>query len=128
MKVIIVQSIPQALELIEKRIHEVFPLLDNVTYESNFEKTLQIIPVDEELVVITSDMFHDDKDELFQRQEKDGSKLAEEIKKINPKAKVYVFSTYEPRPDYIDGFYHKIRMGDNTGNEIITIFMNLKLY
>jgi hypothetical protein len=128
MKVIVVQSISQALEMIEKKIREVFPLLDNVIYESNFEKTLQIIPTEEEIVVITSDMFHDDKDELFERQEKDGSKLAEEIKKINPKAKVYVFSTYEPRPEYIDGFYHKIQGGDNTGNEIIKIFMDLKLY
>jgi len=127
MKVIIVQSIPQALELIEKRIREVFPISDNVVYENNFEKTLQIIPTDEEVVVITSDMFHDDKDELFKRQEKDGGKLAEEIKKINPKAKVYVFSTYEPRYEHIDGFYLKTQKGSNTENEIIKIFLDLKL-
>lgn len=127
MKIMIVQSIPDALSVIEKRIKEVFPLLDNVIYEGSFEKALQVVPKDDDVVVITSDMFHDDKNELFTRQEKDGSKLAEEIKKINPKAKVYVFSTYTPRPHFVDGFFPKTQMGNNTGAEIIKIFLDLNL-
>ncbi len=101
--------------------------MDNVIYESNFEKTLRIIPKDEEVVVITSDMFHDLKDELFKSSEKDGSRLAMEVKKINPKAKVYVFSSYEPKMENIDGFFQKTQGGDNTATEIINIFYKLKL-
>lgn len=127
MMIIIVQSIPAALELIEGKIKNTFPSMDNVIYESNFEKTLRIIPKDEEVVVITSDMFHDLKDELFKSSEKDGSRLAMEVKKINPKAKVYVFSSYEPKMENIDGFFQKTQGGDNTATEIINIFYKLKL-
>ena len=127
MMIIIVQSIPAALELIEGKIKNTFPSMDNVIYESNFEKTLRIIPKDEEVVVITSDMFHDLKDELFKSSEKDGSRLAMEVKKINPKAKVYVFSSYEPKMENIDGFFQKNQRGGNTATEIINIFYKLKL-
>jgi hypothetical protein len=127
-KIIIVQSIPDALELIRKKIGVTFPHLDScVFYHSNFEKTLETIPKDEDIVVIASDSYHDEKDILFSRKEKDGSKLAEEIKKINPQAKVYIFSMYEPRSAYIDGFYQKSQMGNNTVNEMIDIFIDLGL-
>lgn len=124
MKIIIVQSIPQVLELIKKKIQEEpRALLSDIVFEGNFENTLKIIPKDQELVVITSEWFHDSKDELFKSSEKDASRLALEIKKINPKAKVYAFSSCEPKMNHIDGFFKKTQ----GGREIIDILKKLKL-
>ncbi len=127
-KVLIVQSIPYVLDLIKFRIKEVFPQLENmVSYHNDFEQTLVSFPEKGEVVVIASDSYHDSKNELFSEEEKNGSKLAEEIKKINPMARVYIFSTYQPNMDYVDGFYEKTNGGDNTLDEIVEIFYDLKL-
>jgi len=125
--VFIVQSIPVVLDLIKKKILTVFSAVDNVIYESNFEKTLSIIPKDKEIIFIASDLYHDADNILFSSQEKDGSKLAEEIKKINSLVKVYIFSTNKPRKEYIDGFFQKSKMGDRAGDEIVEIFYKLNL-
>lgn len=123
----IVQSIPDVLALIKKKIDKVFPNLDGrVSYHSNFEQTLLNVPKNNEIVVIASDSYHDE-DDFFEGEEKDGNKLAEEIKKINPQAKVYIFSTYAPRLEYVDGFYLKSKGGDNTVAEMIEIFYDLGL-
>jgi hypothetical protein len=114
--------------MIKEEIGKVFPRLSgHVFYESNFEKTLNMIPKDEELVVIASDTYHDEGDFLFKDYEKDGDKLALEIKKVNPRARVYIFSTYKPKPGNIDGYFPKSRMGDNTISEIVDIFAKLGL-
>jgi len=127
-RVMVVQSSPIVLELVKKRISAIFPhLRDYVSYQSNFEKTLEEIPKKGEIIVIASDSYHDDKNIRFLDEEKDGNRLAEEIKKINPEAKVYIFSMYEPRHGYIDGFYKKSHLGDNTLDEIIEIFIDLGL-
>ena len=127
-KIIIVQSIPDALELVRKKIGATFPHLDSrVSYHGNFEKTLETIPKDEAIVVIASNGYHDEEDNLFDANEKDGNRLAEEIKKINPQAKVYIFSIYKPRPEHIDGFYMKSQAGDNTVDEMINILIDLGL-
>jgi hypothetical protein len=125
--VFIIQSIPDALDLIKKKISIIFPDMHNIIYESNFEKTLTMIPVSDEIVVIASDYYHDDENIRFDRKEKDGSKLAEEIKKINSLAKVYIFSTYRPRKEYIDGFFLKSHHGDSVEDEIVEIFHKLNL-
>lgn len=127
-KIIIVQSIPMVLRLVRERIGWVFPELEDVVvYQSDFETTLNEIPQDGEFVVITSDQFYDESHVKFTAKEKDGNKLAEEIKKINPKAKVYCFSGYEPPLTHLDGLYHKSADGDNTVEEIVFIFMDLGL-
>jgi hypothetical protein len=127
-KVFVIQSIPYVLKLIKATIGIKFPHLnETVFYESNFEKTLEMIPQNEEIVVIASDGYHDDEDVRFKYEEKDGSKLAEEIKKINSKAEVYIFSSYEPRGKFIDGYFPKSTGGDDTLNEIVEIFKELKL-
>lgn len=127
-KVLIVQSIPYVLDLIKLRIEKTFPWLKNlISYYDNFEKVLAEFPKEEEVIVIASDSYHDLENELFSEAEKNGSKLAEEIKKINPMAKVYIFSIYRPKMDYIDGFYEKTNGGDNTLDEIVDIFLDLKL-
>jgi hypothetical protein len=127
-KIIIVQSNPLVLPLVQKTIQSTFPkLIEAVSYQSNFEKTLNEIPKKGELVVITSDMFYDTDNVRFPAKEKNSSKLAEEIKKINPAAKVYVFSMYKPKPEFIDGFYAKSQGSDNTLKEIVAIFWDLGL-
>lgn len=127
-KVIIVQSIPQALELIKKMVSHSFSNLNgSVLYESNFEKTLEIIPKTGDVIVIASDFYHDEKHVKFKREEKDGNRLAQEIKKINAQAKVYIFSTYEPKGEYIDGFYQKSEGGANTVEEMVGILFDLDL-
>ncbi|MFA6417213.1 MAG: hypothetical protein WCW61_03420 [Patescibacteria group bacterium] len=116
------------LPLVQKTIQSVFPKLnDVVSYQGDFEKTLKEIPKNGELVVITSDMFYDQDNVKFSGKEKNGSKLAEEIKKINHAAKVYVFSMYKPKPEFIDGFYPKSQGSDNTLQEIVAIFIDLGL-
>jgi len=127
-KIFIVQSNPDVLKLVREKIQSVFPELKNaVSYQGDFEKTLTEVPKDGELVVITSDQFHDKKNVKFSDQEKDGSKLAEEIKKINARAKVYVFSMYDPKPEHIDGFFKKSWGSNNTLEEMVGIFLSLGL-
>lgn len=127
-KIFVVQSNPRVLPLVQKTIQSAFPKLNEiVSYQGNFEKTLKEIPKNGELVVITSDMFYDEDNVRFPAKEKNGSKLAEEIKKINSQAKVYVFSMYKPKPEFIDGFYPKSQGSDNTLQEIVAIFIDLGL-
>lgn len=127
-KVVIVQSIPYVLDLIKLRIESVFPQLKNlVLYYNDFEQTLETFPKEGEVVVVASNSYHDQKNELFPKEAKNGNKLAEEIKKINSRAKVYIFSIYQPSMDYIDGFYEKTNGGDNTLDEMVDIFFDLKL-
>ncbi len=117
-----IDKIPQSV------LEWAFPRLkDLVLYCNDFEQTLATFPKEGEVTVIASDSYHDLKNELFSEAEKNGNKLAEEIKKINPMARVYIFSTYQPRMDHIDGFYKKTRDGDNTLDEIVEIFFDLKL-
>lgn len=127
-KIIIVQSIPYVLEMIKGLIDATFPNLgDRVIYQSDFEKTLAETPSDGDLVVIASDNYHDKEHHLVPKNEKNGNRLAQEIKKINPLAKVYIFSTDEPGREYIDGFYQKKNMGDDTLQELVDIFTDLDL-
>ncbi|MEI7452355.1 MAG: hypothetical protein WCK37_04125 [Candidatus Falkowbacteria bacterium] len=125
--IIIVQSVPDALEEVKKSIEIYLPKIENVIYQHNFEKTLAEIPNTGELIVIASDAYHDDDNKKFTAAEKDGSRLAEEIKKINPAAKVYIFSTYNPRLDFVDGHFLKSNHGDDVFVEILQIFRHLGL-
>lgn len=128
MKIIIIQSIPDALELVKSEINRAFPnLKDKVLYENDFERSLTLIPKDEEITVISSQVFHDREDILFTWQQKNGDRLAEEIKKINPKAKFFLFSSVGPVSDHVDDWFPKSPGSYNVAKEIIQIFIDLKL-
>jgi len=117
--IIIVQSLLDELEVVQKSIAGKFPeLAKEIVYNSNFESTLDLIPKDEEVIVITSNFFHDSQDIKYSGSEKSGNRLAQLIKEINPTAEVYVFAETEPRGSYINDFYKKKEYGD-LGEEII---------
>ncbi len=129
MKMLVIQSIPYVLELVREELNIAFPQLNGqVLYESEFEKSLEVVPKTQDLVVITSDFFHDKEDILFRREEKNSGRLAQEIKKINPRARVYAFSSCQPlSAEYLDGFFRKSSGGDNTLEEITKIVRELGL-
>ncbi len=131
MKIIIVQSNYLDTKKIEAGMSEYFPqLIDDIVYSGEFESTLDIIPKDEEIIVITSNMFHDLEDVKFTSHEKKGNNLARLIKEINPKSKVYLFSTIYPNPhekDYFDGHYEKTKNGWNIFEDIVEVFCDLGL-
>ncbi|MFZ4632525.1 MAG: hypothetical protein ACOYL8_05010 [Patescibacteria group bacterium] len=127
-KIIVVQSVPEVLDSVSWNVKYTFPQLkDRLIFQSNFEKTLAELPKYEEIVVIASDYYHDDEHILFERTEKNGDRLAAEIKKINPLAKVYIFSEYEPKLGNVDGFYLKSQWGGNATEKIIDVFLDLGL-
>lgn len=127
--IIIVQTALGSLESIKKSVGKNFPQLkEKILYDNNFESALTLIPKEGEVIVITSNFFHDKNDILFNQYEKNGNKMAEEVKKINPASKIYAFSTdYLEEDDHIDGFYQKIHGGWEDGHEIIEIFYDLSI-
>lgn len=128
MKIIVVQSTPNALNVAKQAIEKAFPNLNNVVYNSNFESTLKLIPKNEDVVVITSNMFHDDRDILLPSYEKDGNKLSEMVKQINKKAKVYLYSTgTSDKNNFIDFWFQKSGDGGNVRQELVGIFIYLGL-
>ncbi len=122
--VMIVQSNAAWIPILVNAISAKLPkLTDYLICTDNFEFALDLVPKEGELVVVTSEMFHDrvsvHKNRGNQKildSEKNADRLAEEIKKINPKAIVYVFSEFKPsKHDFLDGFIEKTQ-GDETAN------------
>ncbi|MFA6354989.1 MAG: hypothetical protein WCW65_01010 [Candidatus Paceibacterota bacterium] len=123
-KVLIVQSIPEWLGFFKTAIAKEFPLLkdEDVIYTGSFDEAVDIAPTGCELVVISSDMFHDKSSpyrelhgEIIPDEEKNGTKLAEIIKALNPDCKFFVFSQFEPeksRLGLVDGFIPKNQFGN----------------
>ena len=114
--ILIIQSIPAWVPILINSISEKFPGLAYCVYcTDSFDHAIDLIQKEGELIVVTSEMFHDDlsdhKKDVTQKIPdylKNGDKLAEMIKVINPKAKVYIFSEYEPKNnENIDGFVKK---------------------
>ena len=128
MKVFIIQSVPEELKQIEIELLKIFPeKKDEMFFVGNFEKALDVIlSINDEIIVLSSDMFHDFCNVKFKDYEKHGSKLAEEIKKINSKAKVYIFSSYEPMQKFIDGYFPK-NYQSSVGKQMVDIFYYLGL-
>jgi hypothetical protein len=119
--ILIAQSVPYWITVIIDAISGRLPdLADCICFTDSFDFALDLVPKQGELIVISSGMFHDSLSEKRKTvaekipdNEKDGDKLAEEIKKINPEARIYVFSEYEPfESKYLDGFIKKIK-GNN---------------
>lgn len=132
-KILVVQSIPYVLRMVRERLLNTFPQLEGVMmFSDEFEEALEIVASkarEGELVVITSDSFHDEVNARFSDSEKNASRLALEIKQINPLAKVYAFSQYDPEPpDYLDGSFKKSQGGDGTLVDIIDIFIQLDFH
>ncbi len=121
-KVLIVQSIPEWLDIFKSAIAKQFPLLkeEDFIYTGSFDEAVDVVPIDCELVVISSDMFHDVLSpyrelhgEIIPDNEKNGASLAEIIKALNPKCKFFVFSQFEPKKsEFIDGFIPKNQFGN----------------
>lgn len=121
-KVLIVQSIPEWLGFFKDVIPKQFFLLkdDDVIYTDSFDEAVDVAPVGCELVVISSDMFHDKSSpyrefhgEIIPDQEKNGAKLAQIIKALNPDCQFFVFSQFEPeKSKFIDGFIQKNQFGN----------------
>ena len=111
---IVIQSIDSALDYLKKQQKQWLPELnEQVIYDTNFENCLELIPKNGKIIVIASNIFHDKENKKFERFAKNGGKLAEEIKKINPNSKVYIYSTDAPHNrKYIDGFFKKNCVGD----------------
>ena len=130
MKIIIVQSIIEALGQIKNALEKLVPdQMSEFVFSSNFEESLSLVPKNEDVVVITSWMFHDDVDIKFTNKEKTGDKFAQLVKEdINPQARVYLFSSYPPDSmRYFDGFYKKVNNGYRDDEEIVEILFILHL-
>jgi len=124
--IIIVQSLRMP-EWIKADVKRFFPgLEDKILYKNNFESTLKMVPKEGEVVIITSNVFHDSENELPSIFEKNANKLGELAKKINPKTSLYVFSTKAPHIDEInvDGFFERRGYSDE-GKQIAEIFYHL---
>lgn len=115
--IMIVQSIPDWIKILVKTMADKLPnLVDCIIATDSFDHALDLVPKKGELIVVTSEMFHDHlsihKESVKQKipnSEKNGDKLAELIKKINKRAKVYVFSEFNPKSkENYDGFIQKV--------------------
>lgn len=112
-------------EAIERTFPEIAP---NITYVSNFEEAISLVPAAGEIVVITSNVFHDAKDILYPGHEKNGSRLAEIVKAKNKESKVYVFSSEVPFDQkHIDGVFLKSGGGWKADEDIIEAFYEFGL-
>jgi len=121
-RVLIVQSIPEWTVILGNVILREFPkLLTNMNFTTTFDQAIDLANVfkDDDLIIITSDMFHDEINNTgtitkkIPENEKDGNRLAQMIKVINPKAKVYLYSSYHPREEEsLDGIITKSESGD----------------
>lgn len=129
-RIMIVQSIPEWLAAFKQVIEESFPQLKkNVNYTRSFDQAIDFTPKKGELIVISSRMFHGrslnyrirHKLEIVD-SEKVGEKLAEIIKGINPKARLYIFSEFEPAEnEFVDGFIQKRHHGKIYEHDIVSV-------
>lgn len=127
---IIVVQTTQEVENLQKRINRIFPkLAGEIKCDNNFESALNLIPVDGEVVVITSNYFHDEKNKLLPKEQKNGNKLAELVKRINPRAKVHIFSEdfVFPKNSFVDTFFKKTNGGTNFDEDLRGAFYALGL-
>ena len=112
-RIFIVQSVQEWVLLLKEAITNNLPQVrDHVSYSGSFDHVLDLIPNDGEILVITSDVFHDMSDEnrAFQttlkalNYQKNGDLLSQMIKEKNDKARVYVFSQFKPdSAKFLDG-------------------------
>lgn len=102
-KIIVIQTIPVWLQFCQERVfNEVTDT--EILYTDSFDHALHILPEKEPVVIITSNMFHDEMSrhhknpdiEHRDEREKDATKLAEYAKKKNPQACIYILGEHPP--------------------------------
>lgn len=109
---LIIQSIPTWVSILEAGLSK--PAITEtycISITDSFDHAIDLIPREGEVIVITSEMFHDEysnfRKSVTQKipdKEKSANKLAELVKAINNKAKVYTFSEFSPNGfEYLDG-------------------------
>ena len=114
---------------VQEAIERTFPdIAPQITYVSNFEEAIGLVPAAGEIVVITSNVFHDAKDILYPGHEKNGSRLAEIVKAKNKESRVYVFSSEVPiDKKHIDGVFLKSGGGWKADEDIVEAFYEFGL-
>ena len=130
--ILIVQSVPVWMSILISAISAKLPeLADFIGGTDSFDHALDLIPLKGELIVITSDMFHDQSSQhrksVTQKafdSDKNSDNLAKLVKKKNKNAKVFVFSEFKPKTaEYLDGFIQK-----EHSNQIKNITNVLKIF
>ena len=124
MKVLVVQSVDTWIDILKNLVNTKYKeIADCFSFTDSFDNAVELVESkmkNEELYVITSEMFHDQysshrETATYHIAEslKCASTLGELIKGINPKAKVFVFSEFKPvATAFIDEFVRK--SGTNT--------------
>lgn len=125
-KVIVVETTGM-LESMRLALIKNFPFLEeSLVFSNTFDGALEKVPFEGNVVVISSNMFHESKDPHFDVK-KSADILAQAVKEINPSAQVYAFSAFPPREfeKAIDGYFEKDFY--NADNQIVDIFHSLGL-
>lgn len=130
-KVFIVQSLGYVV--FKTYIENTFPeVVERISYSDSFDQAIEMISKEEgRIYVFTSHMFHDisrtqSESTTIPHLEKNSNTFAKMIKEINPNAKVYVYSFFEPPMEFIDGYLHKIEGSTVSMNELVNFIKKLK--
>lgn len=130
-KVFIVQSLGYVI--LKTYLENAFPeITERISYSDSFDQAIEMISKEEgRIYVFTSHMFHDisrtqSESTTIPHLEKNSNTFAKIIKGINPYAKVYVFSFFEPSMDFIDGYIHKAEGSTLSMNELANFIKKLK--
>jgi hypothetical protein len=114
--IIIFQILPDWVDIIKDAIEQAsLEITPNISYPSTLDECLELVPKEGELLVICNSTFHGvdssyekNVDGKTEKCFKNADDLAFSIKKINKKAKVWVYSERPPKTIlYINGFIHK---------------------
>ena len=128
--IFIVQSVSEWLSIFKNIIRQEIPgLYGDVIFLDSFDQAIDLIPLNCELIVISSEMFNDELSQyrefhgaIIPDEEKDGAKFAEMVKLLNPNSRVYIFSQYEPKKSvFIDGFIQKHRFGNIYTSDVLKV-------
>ena len=127
-KILIVQSIPKWLNMIRGHLKEKsLSLIEgvNIVFTDSFDHAVDIVPTNCELLVISSEEFHDNlsihkSEPKMANVLKDSNALAILLKQKNSHAIIHVFSEYAPKEvQNIDGYIAKVRGDEYIGLEKI---------
>lgn len=131
-KVLIVQSLGYVV--LKTYIENAFPeVAERISYSDSFDLAIEMISKEKgRIYVFTSHMFHDisrtkTESTTIPDKEKNSNSFAKMIKELNPYAKVYAFSFFEPlKMDYLDGYIQKIEGSTSSMDELVDFIKKLK--
>ncbi|MFZ4648656.1 MAG: hypothetical protein ACOYMB_03430 [Patescibacteria group bacterium] len=112
--ILIVQSIPEWLDILKMIFRQEFPEASIIATDS-FDFAVDLAHKQKEINVVCSNMFYDEssihRGRVIQKVDdslKDSNMLAKLIKELNTTAKVFCFSGNEPaNKEYLDGYVIK---------------------